>query len=154
MIQMLIHKVHGAAAELHTVLERLPLRLQSWERGQQGRMNVENFSRKLLHEPGREQAEISGENDQLDSGLAQRLDDGAVMLQALASLAGKHQGGQAARLGGSDAARVLAVADDDGDLGASLPLAMLLAMARSWSRVRREVCRVESSSSQDIAWRG
>ena len=35
MIQLFIHKVHGASADLHTLLQRLPLGVQSWKRGKE-----------------------------------------------------------------------------------------------------------------------
>ena len=49
------------------------------------------FFGKLLHEPGREQPEISCEHDEFHSGLAQGLDDRAIVLFALAPLARKYE---------------------------------------------------------------
>ena len=41
-VQLLIHEMHRATADLHAVLERLLLGVESRKRGQQRRMNVQN----------------------------------------------------------------------------------------------------------------
>src|SRR5215831_15154788 len=45
-IQIFIHKVDRTTGELHSVIERLPLRFESGKRWQKGRMNVQNTLRK------------------------------------------------------------------------------------------------------------
>ncbi len=118
VIEVLVHKVNGAAAELDAVIEGLLLRFEAGKSGQQRGMDVQDSLGKLLHEPGREQTEVSGEDDEIDASLAQGLDDSAVMLFALASLAGEDEGGDVAGAGSGDGSRVLTVADDDGDMRA------------------------------------
>ncbi len=98
MVQVLVHEMYGAAAELHAIFERLLLRLKPRKRGQQRRMNVQNLSRELLHEPRREQAHVSGEHHQVYPGIAKGRHYGAVVLLALAAFAGQHYGFQATRL--------------------------------------------------------
>src|SRR5271168_4379353 len=66
VIQFLVDEVHGAAGNFHPISESLLLRFESWERGQQRWMDVENPARELLHEPRREQAHISRQADEVD----------------------------------------------------------------------------------------
>src|ERR1019366_1935516 len=54
-IEILIHQMHGAAAELHAVFERLPLRLKARERRQQRWVNVEDALRKRRDKMRRQQ---------------------------------------------------------------------------------------------------
>src|SRR5438445_10242790 len=51
MIEVLIHKMHGAAADFGAVIQGLPLRVQAGKGRQQRGMNVEDPLRKLLYEP-------------------------------------------------------------------------------------------------------
>ena len=60
MVEMLVNKMNGAAAELNAVFERLMLRLKAGEGGEQGRVDIQDLSGELLDEPRREQAEVSG----------------------------------------------------------------------------------------------
>ncbi len=45
VIELLFHEVHRAAADLHTMLQGLALGVKTGERGQQGRMDIENALR-------------------------------------------------------------------------------------------------------------
>src|SRR5205085_3643356 len=85
VIEMLIHEMHGAARNSHAVLERLLLRLQPGKSRQQRRMNVQDALRKLLNEPRREQAHISGEANQVNVILLEHSNHfGIVLLTGLA----------------------------------------------------------------------
>lgn len=116
VVEMLIHKMYGASAELHAIIKGLALRLQSGEGWEQGWMDVQDFAGELLHEPRGEQAQVSGKDDQLDARLAQGSHYLLIMLEALESLAGQHCDLQAEFAGGVDAGGIRAIADDDGDL--------------------------------------
>ena len=86
VVEFFIHKMHGAAGDFYAVGEGLFLRFEAGECGQQRRMNIQNAPRKLLHEPGREQAHVSGQADQIDFVLLQRGDDFAIVLFARLAL--------------------------------------------------------------------
>ena len=66
VIEFLIYKMHRAAGHSHTVGECLLLRFESGKCGKQRGMDVENLRWKLLHEPGRKQAHVTGETDEID----------------------------------------------------------------------------------------
>ena len=70
VVQVLIDEVHGAAADLHAVVEGLPLRVHAGEGRQQRRMDVEDPRGELLDEPRRQQAHVAGQADQIDLRLS------------------------------------------------------------------------------------
>ena len=72
---------------------------------------------KLLHEPGREQAHVSRQADQIDFVLLQRGDDFAIMLFARLALGWNDQGFESHALGDFEAAGLRLVGDDDGNAG-------------------------------------
>ena len=78
-VEIFVHEMHGAAAELDAVFERLALRLETRKRGQQRGMNIQDAARKGGDEIGREQAHESREADQVDAVFAERGDDQAVV---------------------------------------------------------------------------
>ena len=55
-VQVLVHEVHRAAGDLHAVLQRLVLRVETRECRQQRRMNIQNALRKLANETTRSAA--------------------------------------------------------------------------------------------------
>lgn len=87
MIEVFIDEMNGAAADLNTVFERLPLRVETWKCRQQRRMNVQNPIWECRKEGGRDEPHVSGEADQIHLMLAQTSDDRSVMLAAAESFA-------------------------------------------------------------------
>src|SRR5271157_5094498 len=96
VVEVGVHEVHRAAGDFHAIVEGLLLRLQSWKRRQQRRMDVEDAVGKLLHEPRRQQAHVSRKADKINFVLAQRGNDLAIMLFARLALRRDHQRGQPA----------------------------------------------------------
>src|SRR6185369_16892209 len=76
--------MHGAATHLHAMLERLPLRVEPGERGQQTWMNVEYPPAKRLDKTRRQQAHVSREANKIYLPPAQRRDDLALVLLTIA----------------------------------------------------------------------
>src|SRR5437588_11682045 len=66
VIQFLIHKMDATTRHFHSVGKSLLLSFEPRERWKERRMDIENPSRELLHKPGREQAHVSGEADQVN----------------------------------------------------------------------------------------
>src|ERR1700675_1226319 len=86
VIQFLIDEMHRASRDLDAKSKSLLLCLKTWERRQQGRMDVQNLLRKLLHEPWREQAHVARQADEIDFIFSQRFYNCAVVLLAWLSL--------------------------------------------------------------------
>ena len=63
-VELAGHEVHGRAADLHAVLERLPLRVDAGERRQQRRMDVQDRVRERLEQRRADQAHEAGEADE------------------------------------------------------------------------------------------
>ena len=80
-------------------------------------MDVQNFAGKLLHEPGGEQAHVSGQADEVDFMIPERADDFAIVLFAGLAFRRNDKGSQAALAGGGDAGSVGLVGDDNCDAG-------------------------------------
>ena len=59
-------QMHGGAADPHTVLERLALRIEARKCRQQRRMNVEDAVRKRIEQWRPDEAHEPGEADQID----------------------------------------------------------------------------------------
>ena len=78
-------------------------------------MDIQNPARKLLHEPGREQAHVSGEADEVDVLMFESGDDFAIMLLARLAFRRNDECIQAALAGGRDSRGVWFVGDDDCD---------------------------------------
>src|SRR5215469_1397279 len=82
VIQLFVHKMYCAAGDLNSVSEGLFLSLKPRKCRQQGRMDVQNPLRKLLYEPGREQAHVPGETDEVNLALLQSCSDFLIVLLA------------------------------------------------------------------------
>ena len=72
VVRLLVDEVHRGTGDPHAVLERLALRVQSLEGGQERRVDVHDASRKRVEQDARDEAVEAGEHDQLDPGVAQR----------------------------------------------------------------------------------
>src|SRR5277367_5823081 len=116
MIKLLIHKMHCAAGALYTILEGLPLGVESGKGRQQRRVNIEDSLRKSTDKLRREQAHISGEAHEVDLMLSQGLNNLGFVLCSLTAVGFDDQRREATRTGRSDAGRVGAIGDDDRDL--------------------------------------
>lgn len=86
MVEFFVDEVDGASSDLYSVVEGLLLRVQSWKRRQQRRMNIKNALRIGLHEGRREKPHITCQADQLNFMLLQCSDDGKVVFGASATL--------------------------------------------------------------------
>src|SRR5689334_11042686 len=75
--------MNRAATHLHTVLERLPLRIKPGKRRQQTRMNVQYPPPKRLNKTRRQQPHVSREANKIYLPLAQRRDDLALVFLAI-----------------------------------------------------------------------
>src|SRR5258708_38803783 len=76
-------------------------------------MDIENLTRELLHEPGREQAHVSGETDQVHIMLLERINNFAIMLFARFTLRWNYERMQAALARRGDTWCIGFVGDDD-----------------------------------------
>src|SRR5688572_18245918 len=65
-IEVAGNEMHGHAAHFDSVLERLALRVDSWKRWQQGRVNIQNGVGKGIDQWGADYAHEAGETDQID----------------------------------------------------------------------------------------
>src|SRR5208282_4841712 len=103
--------MHRASRNSHAISEGPLLRFESWKRGQQRGMNVQNTLRKLLHKPGREQTHVSREANQIDFVPLEGGDDFAIVRFALCAPRGDHQRLQSALAGDGDSKCVGLVGD-------------------------------------------
>ena len=120
-IQVFVHEMHRAAADLHAVLQRLVLRVEPRKGRQQRRMDVQNALRKLAHEMRAEQAHEAGQAHQVDVVLAQFRDQQAIVDFAIEALGRNGDGVQAALAGDLQAARFRAIGNHHRDLGVDRP---------------------------------
>src|SRR6476646_6417112 len=81
-------------------------------------MDIQNTPRKLLHEPGREQAHISSQANEVDLVLPQGVYNFAIVFFALFALGRNNHRGQTESAGRFNSAGVKFVGDDDGDASA------------------------------------
>ncbi len=114
VIEFFVNEMHGASGNLYSIGECLLLRFEAGKCWQQRRMDIENPLRKLLHEPGREQAHVSREANQIHIVLLEHGDDFAFVLFSRPALRRNHQSSQAALPCGSDARSIRIIGDDDG----------------------------------------
>jgi len=70
-VEIFVNEMDRAAGELDAVLESLALRLETWKRGQQRWVNVQNAVWKRGHKIRRQQAHVAGEADEIDFVLVQ-----------------------------------------------------------------------------------
>ena len=105
-------------------------------------MNIQDASRKLLHEPGREQAHVSRQANQIDVVLLQGGYDFAIVLFALLAFGRDDHRSEAELARDLDSAGVGLVGDDDCDVGIGefFRKPRYLQWLRSSSRVRRGGC--------------
>ena len=82
-VQHLIHKVHGAPAEFHAVVERLALGVQPRKGGQQRRVNIEHALREGPHEIRAQQAREARQAHQVDRIPVELVDQPVVIRDAL-----------------------------------------------------------------------
>ena len=71
-----------APAILHAVLERLTLRIQARERGQERRVNVQNAIRKRVEQRRADQPHVAGQADEIDTRRGERRRDRAIEVVA------------------------------------------------------------------------
>ena len=71
VIEMFVDQVNCAAADFDSVLQRLPLRVQSGERGQKGRMDVKYSMPKCVYEQGADQSHIACQTNKRDAAPAE-----------------------------------------------------------------------------------
>src|SRR5512141_1055963 len=86
MVEFLIHKMDGAPGDFHAIGKGLLLSFEAGERRQKRRMDIKNASGKLLHEPGREKAHVSGQTNEIGLVLLERADDFAIVRLAIFAL--------------------------------------------------------------------
>ena len=73
-----VDEVHGAAGDAHAVRERLRLRVDAGERGEERGVDVDDAVRERVEEDRRDEAHEAGEHDARGAVRAERLDDGGV----------------------------------------------------------------------------
>lgn len=71
-IQILIHKMHRAAAVLHPIQQRLMLCVKPWKRGQQRGVDIQNPHRERTHKVATQQPHVSSQANQIDLVLVQQ----------------------------------------------------------------------------------
>src|SRR5215831_6771756 len=98
-IHSLVHQVHGAAGELHSVADSLMLGVQAGESRQERRMNVQDSSRKLPNKMPAQDAHVAGQADQVYPRGAKLRDELAVVNFAVKTLRGQPERGKTALAG-------------------------------------------------------
>src|SRR5208283_4049259 len=84
-------------------------------------MNVENLRRKLLHEPGREQAHVTGETDQVDLIVEKCSHNFAVVRLAWFTFRWNDQRVEAAMADGFEAGSIGTIRNHDRNPGIGYP---------------------------------
>src|ERR1035437_9819448 len=84
-------------------------------------MDVENFRRKLLHEPGREQAHVTGEADEIDFVVQECSHNFAVVLLAGLTLRCNDERVEASMAGGFKTGSIRTVRNHDRNAGIGYP---------------------------------
>jgi hypothetical protein len=82
---MLVDEVDGAAGDFYSVLEGLCLGVEAGEGRQEGWVDVEDLVGECGYELGTEQAEVAGQNDEIDIVIAEGGKNVGVMLCAFAA---------------------------------------------------------------------
>ena len=115
VIEALVDEVDGAAGDFDSVIERLLLGVETGERGQQRRMDIEDAVGEGGDEAGREQAHVTGEADEVDVVSADAGNQVGVVLGAGAAFGDEDGRGEVEVAGGGDAWGFGGVGEDDGD---------------------------------------
>ena len=116
-VEIFVDEMDGAAGEFDAVFERLALRFEAGEGGEERRVNVEDAIGEARDEKRGEEAHVAGEADEIDLVLVEDGDDLAVVGFAFEAFAWDGDSGDIAGFGAVKAGSVFAVADDDGDFG-------------------------------------
>ena len=66
VVEIVVNKMNRAAGYFNAVFNRLPLRVESGKRGQQARMNINDFIRERLNKMRRQKPHITRQTNQLD----------------------------------------------------------------------------------------
>ena len=117
-VEILVHKMHRAAGEIHAVFQRLPLRLEARKRGQQRGMNIQNAPAKRGNKKRRQQAHESRQANQVHFIFREHRGHQPVIRLALQPLGGNHLRRNSAFGGARNPRRAFAIADHDGDFRA------------------------------------
>ena len=81
-IELRRHEMNSGAADAHAVLQRLPLRVEPRERGQERRVNVEDAIREGLEHRRAYAPHETGETDDADVVIVQDADNRAIVIVA------------------------------------------------------------------------
>src|SRR5258708_36395177 len=84
-------------------------------------MDVENFRRKLLHEPGRKQAHVTGEADEIDFAVQESRHNFAVVLLAWPAFRWNDERMESALAGGFQTGSIGTVRNHDSNAGGGDP---------------------------------
>ena len=115
-VEVRVHQVYGGAREADAVLEGLALGVETGERRQKRRVDVQDAVGKRVHERRAEQPHETGQADQLHVARAQVVDqDGFVGLAGGPALVVAHDRLDAGQSRALEAERVGAIRDDDGE---------------------------------------
>ena len=119
-----VDQVHGAAGDARSVRERLRLRVDPRERGQERRVDVEHAVRERVEEGRTEQPHEARERDEMGARLAQRGDEGGVVARPVGVVpvrqdARRHPGAR----GAIEAPGVGPVRHDQAHAGVEAPVA-------------------------------
>jgi hypothetical protein len=117
-IELARHEVHGRAADVNAVLERLLLGVETREGRQKRRVDVHDPIGKRLEQRRADQPHEAGETDERDVSRAQLARERAIVVVARGKVARQHDerldtGG----LRACESGRLSAIRDDHGDLG-------------------------------------
>jgi hypothetical protein len=119
---MFVDEVHGAAGDLHSIRERLRLRIHSRKRRQQRRVDVHDAIRVALDEGGAQQTHVAGQRDDVRPGFIEHAQHGFLMRGAIRiRLMIEHVRRVAVIVRALDALRVRPVGDDADDLRVQPP---------------------------------
>ncbi len=95
VVELIIHKVNGAAGDFYAVLECLLLRVEAWKGRQQRWMNIEDAIGKGGDEVRRQEAHVAGEANESTRCARRHAISVGVMLGARAAFGDENLGRQA-----------------------------------------------------------
>lgn len=113
-IELRCHQVHRHSTDLHAMLDRLSLSLESWERRKQRWMNVENAVGERVDERCADQTHETGETHEANISGAQLVREGLIVgFARWRRSVRKADGLETCMPRALEAARILSIRDDD-----------------------------------------
>jgi hypothetical protein len=123
VVELFVDDVNSAPAHFDAIVERLPLRMETDERGQERWMDIQDSTWKRAYEDGGQNAHEAGKADDVDVIRVQPRDNGLVERLARVVVFVRDNGRWHAGLSGAlESASVGFVANDHGDARIDTPI--------------------------------